>query len=489
MFATIAALGLISVPNVALQARFEPFANLAYQLDSVSGHSPQSQSENFSALWREKFLLSDEDRNQLEAWRKVRRSNVENSQESGDFSFPMFPVQSAPSLDTKVRIAGLISLNEGEYTATVRKLTNTKDAETLAVVIRHFQPRFQKWWDAEALPKGQKFLDQTKMVLARESIQTRIDQFARFYEANFPAGTSVPFQLIYKPNTIPEGTSGEQVANVALMEFMPRESAAMKVEVAIHELCHYFYGRAPAKKHRQLQRDFINLPSGQGLPVLNVLNEALATTLGNGMIAEGQTPAEDFRQYREAPMTWYGWAEIDGAAKGSYDWLKDYMAKGGKLFDRGFAKAYTEVVRRGLGSRVEAPPITLMSMQVLCNDRWSSDIRYSFASIFRANFFTSSTNTTPLPLLRDVLKEKSGVSVVLLLTPEELGNAIEMLGLGWRDRDEIQSELRASDGACYVHELPNHRLIYLFAGRQESKIRALSEKLLKVPGRIRGLMR
>jgi|GEM_PF-2594577 len=90
----------------------------------------------------------------------------------------------------------------------------------------------------------------------------------------------------------------------------------------------------------------------------NLLNEAVAASLGNGLVERMVNP-KGFDAYRAKPESFVSDSFKDRAAKAIMPLLEQTLAAGGELTDEAFVKGYLERVRAGLGDLADAPLLLL----------------------------------------------------------------------------------------------------------------------------------
>jgi hypothetical protein len=105
--------------------------------------------------------------------------------------------------------------------------------------------------------------------------------------------------------------------------------------VAMHELYHIIYDSQPLETKKSIQRWFNGTNSPNSQYALLLINEVLATALGNGYIIEKETGKADQQE-------WYANKYISEMAKAIYPVVMEYInAK--KPMDEAFIKAYVQI--------------------------------------------------------------------------------------------------------------------------------------------------
>jgi hypothetical protein len=101
-----------------------------------------------------------------------------------------------------------------------------------------------------------------------------------------------------------------------------------------HEMCHSLYEAEPVDVQQAFESYFREVKTPQSDLAYTLINEALATAIGNGWAIEAATGKRD----RDS---WYDDAAIDGFAKAIYPMVREYIQDGRSL-DRSFVRKSIE---------------------------------------------------------------------------------------------------------------------------------------------------
>lgn len=125
----------------------------------------------------------------------------------------------------------------------------------------------------------------------------------------------------------------------------PSQKQILKdLPVIFHELAHGLYGSQPLTLKAELDRAFRRPPSLAGKKAYALIDEALATAIGNGWVTKsltGRLPQE----------SWYGDPAIDALARALYPEVEAYLARGQKI-DAPFIKKAIASYRKIAGSEL-----------------------------------------------------------------------------------------------------------------------------------------
>ncbi len=161
-------------------------------------------------------------------------------------------------------------------------------------------------------------------VLTRSRLGELFERAARFYQSSWPARLPVTVALLPIP-----GASGHTHAVVeadasALEVLLDADEAPQRLAIVFHELCHSLFDAQPAAEQQRLERRFRQDPSPFAPLAYGLLNEALATALGNGLAYRRLTGKED-------ASPWYSDAQIDGFAHALSPRVRAYLEEGRAL--------------------------------------------------------------------------------------------------------------------------------------------------------------
>ncbi|MEI7576105.1 MAG: hypothetical protein WCK51_04370 [Armatimonadota bacterium] len=434
-------------PTVYLDARFEPLANLVYQLDMVSGYLPYSKSEVISSLWKERIATNSDDAKFLDQWKQTMRKLEAKGQ--GEYNPRLlYSVATIQSEAERTREIGLTSSSLLEFSKRVAREVEPQAAKELSSVIARFQPAFLSWWNQEAEPKGIDFRVKAEKLLKSEKLKGLTKDLVRFYQPDLPDGYIVPVQFMYKPKAR-ESSHGEQVGTAAVMEFFEGDSPANRIDVTMHELSHFFFRKAGVAKHEALTARFQKVKDQSAMAVFAIMNEALATALNNGMVAEALMDPKSFKEYRDASLSWYFNDSIDTTAKTSYDWLTAYAKQGGTLHDPAFAKTYVETIRAGMGPKVDAPSVQLFGVNYVWDEQWPKEMGFMPREFIQSTISSRYSATKVEEALRMALADSPMYSTLLVLRPNQIAQVSKQQPLLAKHADELRAKA-AKDGSALM---------------------------------------
>lgn len=290
--------------------------NLVYQLDCLAGIMPCSTAA-FHALWHEQLGWSADDDAAIVRWRHLRQ-HFEGELHEHERPQPKTLVRvgdGSSGLGERQRWAGFDARGADDFVRLVNLVSAAGDADRLGAIVRRFEPRFARWWPTVA-PRIDTFARQSAELLRQPRITALADQALRFYETDAGAGIRAPIHFVWRPDLGGQhDTHGQMLGGPSVVEILAGETAEKRMPVVLHELFHVFYARQPVAARARMLDAFAARPEPHALPALALLNEALATALGNGLIDAVLEPEINART-RAKPLGLYYDERINDAALG-----------------------------------------------------------------------------------------------------------------------------------------------------------------------------
>jgi hypothetical protein len=198
----------------------------------------------------------------------------------------------------------------------------------LLEILRAFEPAYDALVWRPSRAKLERYRRRLAAMARKARLGQLFDRVARFYRSHWP--DSVPLTVVLHPIPAARGhTTAYVIANVAPVEaLLDEKDLAGRLAVVFHELCHALYESQPAEVQQELHKAFSAHRSPYTGQAYTLLNEALATALGNGWSYKQITGRLD-------PDRWYNDPQIDGYAHAIYPRLTAYL-EAGRPLDRAF---------------------------------------------------------------------------------------------------------------------------------------------------------
>lgn len=170
-----------------------------------------------------------------------------------------------------------------------------------------------------------------KDLVVSKNISSFLKKGITFYNSSW--NNSIPFEIIFYPLPDSKGFTATVFYNNAVSAIPSGlKDYNLLVAVIVHEIFHVFYDeQSPAVKN-EIHAWVASNPSENKQYAYLLLNEALATAMGNGYVYEQLTGKEN-------KADWYRRKYINLMAKKIYPLLKEYILKN-RAIDQGFVDTY-----------------------------------------------------------------------------------------------------------------------------------------------------
>lgn len=460
--------------QIRVAVKFNEIPNLTYQLDCVGDLPIECSRRNFGDLWTREFLKSDEDRRMLKEWARLRDLYSEDvrlskSADANASSFDLFD---------KIRIAGFQASGVEDYAARLDLLTAPPDRHSFERVVRHFQPRFKIWWQTVAVKSGDEFAKQTEITLGSPPVSALVRQFYNFYQPVLPADYEISFNLFYAPGTIEdEATSGQQLQNYSVMEFKPGEKPAQRIDVAVHELCHFFYDNLKPENRLALEGKFFGANRAAAVPAYNLMNEALATAFGNGIIARAVAAPAAFDRYAARPNSFYNNDAIDRAAKAILPLLDDALKNKKTITDDRFAGDYVSALEKAFGADLLKPKLYLSEMFLFIDGDYGVSMRRDVRNMLETtSLYAVEAEWTNENILDDY-KNHPRLNSVFIVHPDNISQLPRHKIVTDTQAKQIQTEYAANGQILFNLERAPFTYVYIIVAKNAGGAKKLIEKL------------
>lgn len=332
-----------------------PQSNLIYQLDCIAGVIICARPI-YREFWTHVGLDAD-DEAALATWKALRARHggeLKRLDRSIPLAVPRVPLlvpSGAGDLGERQRIAGLVSRTPAAYQASIALLSTDGDARQLGRLLDRFAPRFTRWWQARGFPAGSASFDEAARSLADPILDSIIERAAHFYEAELPEGPALEVYLMVQPASQRRLTTAHQLEGYAAVDAPEGAKAAAYIDVVAHELFHYFFSRMQPEPRATLLGRVCASDDPLAAASFGVLDEALAATLGNGVVGRHYVTPEAFarRLARDTGLDRYRAASLvarallpsmegfldRGVTVSSGEFLRVYLAAAHAMYERG----------------------------------------------------------------------------------------------------------------------------------------------------------
>jgi hypothetical protein len=459
-------------PAVAIRVAVSEMANLTYQLDCLAGLAHGS-TPAYRELWTKELGWTTADDAALDRWRAAR----------SPYSRPV-PIVDTPSdgisypddlfaggeldLGRRVRIAGLRARDTAGYASDIALLTLPVHAETLSATVEHFRPRFAAWWERVARPQLATFSEGLSRTIAKHQLDRFTASVARLYGIDPGARLAIEIHLVARPRFAGSSSYGEQVENYALVEVLDGERPEDRVDVVLHELFHYLYGRMPEARKLAIRRAFAASPDPASLATFNLFDEAIATALGNGLVLRAVKGEEALRAAMAQQGALYNDPFVERVAKRLLTPVAERLEKGSAL-DEPFVASYISEAGAALGPDRFSPLLALKMYSLAFESHELRSLHGPFANGVRPRLAGAAVGFGPEA--REMFYSHAELSGAIFVTPAGL-DGLKAWGpiLGDGTLDRVRD--LAGRHAAFVYGVRRgpRASIYLFVGRDAAAL-------------------
>jgi hypothetical protein len=308
------------------------------------GSTPQ-----WRQTWQEQGLGAPDDPQTFQRFAQVR------DRYRGPYLHPppregsLVPVPPPPSarLETRLAMAFLSSRSLDEAFAKAEVLLQPGDLAELRAVFQHLQPRLDRYWQAQAWL--QPWSQRLATWASQRDLAGQLDEVGRLFGLKPPYLQGLRVHVV--PAPVGETLHGRRVGTDIVLEVRERDTPERRADVVVHEATHALEEAADLASDVTLQGALLAVETGaRGW---ELLDEGLATAIGQGVVAERWDPK--FQESLHKPKSWYVDDAIDPFAKSLFPVVKAALASGRTLDQtaRGLADAWRTV------QPVETPRIHL----------------------------------------------------------------------------------------------------------------------------------
>ena len=463
---TLAAMANVPVARPAdITVSISETANLFYQIDCMSNRDTCSW-DVFRKLWDQIGWDNETDEASLAEFASIiARYAVTNPlapSESTSTKPTIFRpeiVDLAPSrldefnLRTRIRVAAYRSASMDRLSEQLRLLMDPRDAEAITNILRSFDERFQRWWNSEGQRDLLRFSRELQSLMAGKAKDFIRD--TKIFLGAVQAGQSLPVHMHLIAHPMPRGsTYGRQFGSHNYIEVLRSEVAEQRIGVVVHELAHYLFQNAPRSLHERRLRGTQNAGDPAAPAALALMDEAIATAIGNGVL-EKRLRGADFPTYLERPLSFYNDEAIDTAAKLILELVDEYLSAPKEL-DDDFVNRYFALLLNEMTPQLDTLEARFRLTATYAVDRDLAKLAVEVVKELNSTSAYSQVLTEGDAVADSVLARHTYLNGLVLARPDSLH---EIAGLIEKP-NEIKVGLVDGMMACTV-ERPSRALLYL----------------------------
>ena len=455
--------------------------NLVYELDCVSGAISQCSLEAYKPLWETKFLTTQEDRAALEVWKTIRGKYAQSVELPLGISFPLGKRGNALSLFASARKATMMASSVDDLINRIDVIMLPQDRDAMADVVRRFEPRFRAWWGSQS-KSGDAFAAELSKLLMRLDVRDLVQKFQAFYEAPTRGDRALPFLVLDRPAADAHvHTFGEQVDGVSLIEVPPGDKATNRLDVVVHELCHYFYFTARPEGIAAFQTAILASKIPGAIGAYRLFDEAMATALGNGLVGYAANRENSARRLGRA-QGFYNDPDIDRAAKALYAWVQQGSFNA-RISDPQFAAGYLDVLSKEYGEALAAPRLSMFELLMFVDQRLTLDVDTVLRTKFHVNNTSSMVGLPEEPEIDPWYAAGHGTGL-FIVPPEGLGELVKKKLITAADQKALAG---AKGGAMLGKPRASGEWTYVLVAADQPALERLLGQLAAAKGPLEGL--
>ena len=325
--------------RVTYTYRAAKLTQLVYALDCLAEVETCSQPQ-FAEDWKHAGWSAD-DTAALATWRAVRGRYHGEIVDEQRHAASRLPIAYHPrDVGTALRVAGFGARDLDDMAARLSLFIGAAEVAQVRGVLDRFAARANERWRATRSTLVGSLGDYVALG-ERADIQALLEQIATFYAIG-DGGAHQTFDLVLRPAG-DGSTSAQQLGELAVVEVVAGETASDRYPVIAHEMFHAWFGASPIASQVALVDRFIATGDPLVGPAWGLLDEVLATALGNGLVARLVDRA-DYEGRLAKANGFYNDPFIDKVAKALLPALEKRLAAKGSVFDDGFVADYLAAV-------------------------------------------------------------------------------------------------------------------------------------------------
>ncbi|MBS1605503.1 MAG: hypothetical protein JST42_22760 [Bacteroidetes bacterium] len=208
------------------------------------------------------------------------------------------------------------------------------DLQTLSEVLVAFEPVYRQIVYEPGRAGFENQLDRLRRLIDSVDMSTWFSMGLKVYNSSWDQ--TIPFQFVFYPMPKAKGFSATALYNIAISGIPADYSNYDKVlGVMLHEIFHIEYDEESLAFKKNIRQWFAENPRRTSRYAYLLLNEAMATAMGNGYVYGRLIGGED-------TAAWYNRKYTNWMAKKMYSLVRSYIDNG-RSIDRPFVDRYIQL--------------------------------------------------------------------------------------------------------------------------------------------------
>lgn len=482
---------IISIPLYAIEIDFKysPVSNFIHHLNCVS-NSIFCGEKFFHELWEKEFIQGKNDKRKIKEWHEIV-SRYEESYEffSSEKSLITWIQLNQLYFSDQLRIAALQANTLDEYFSNLDLVLTSEDKIKIQSIARYFYPRFEKWWNKHAYKKGDIVIDEMKKVEMRKTLIL----FENFFELDETiTNGKVLFSFIYNPGTNKAGIPNISQAfpSYFSIEFYDDENSNKKIDVLVHELAHHYFAHANKEKVKEFLKLFKKDETLINVLAFNLLNETLATVLGNGIINKMMTASEeDWNAYLKQDLSFYYEPLIDRNAKAIYPWMSEWVLSNKTLFNGKFFKKYIASVEQEFKNDLSRPITYLRKITFFEDQKINENLNEFIFSKAWPSFLERIESNWKSKEIQNKIEDVNYMSRVFFIHTSNFDEFIKLNIISEENIKEIKKELKENKELVFSIQKSSVTIDFIIIASNSKQMKNLFTKLVSQEKVFQGILK
>lgn len=324
-------------------------------------------------------------------------------------------------------------------------------------------------------PSESKLKDRTKKILETWEKAQLSDLLAKtisFYRSTWPKDFEMTIYAMPIPAVKGHTRATVIQDSIILESLLDSPDVAGLTGVLFHEICHAAYESETAEDQHQLVKWFEESASPLKNYAEELLNEGLATAIGNGMAFQAITGKEDSED-------WYSVREINEGAKAAYSFIRSYILAS-KPMDADFVKKWIESYQKTFPDAMITPDMRLRDAVLLTDGEIVKhrDAKNQIKNVYRFAQFSSGSPIDAKESLRDI-KDAGAKASLIIIAGASFLSQVEKLSMKVPELKKAIPLIKKKGGPRYISYLSGDRPVFLFRVDKFEDFPILLEKLSK----------
>ena len=277
------------------------------------------------------------------------------------------------------------------------------------------------------------------------------------------------------------------IENHAVIEFIPGEDANRRFTVVIQELCDFLYSSSKDSQKQKLISAFARSQDPSSLAGWGLLNEALATALGNGIAGEYLLDSATYQRELQTDRSFYNDPAIDAAAKALLPVLKTQIPDRTTLYDSSFVPAYLKSLENRMPGLLMMPARLFTEVTILYGSEFGNVFQQEIRPQLSGGIYPFEGLENGHSWVMHQTYPK--LNAMVLVSPKTL--PLLKRFEKWVPRADFQSMEQASErGGPWVYAVQRFPSTYLFVigGQSNQDISTGFSRLMKANHRFTGML-